>query len=85
MPDWFKKALTRKRHRQGARGKAEIIIVEPDERLVYLVKFAVLMTLCLTALEIAHMAFMRVWNAEVFAAVTGLIGTVTGILIGKKA
>ena len=31
------------------------------------------------------MAFMRVWNAEVFAAVTGLIGTVTGILIGKKA
>ena len=85
MPDWFKKALTRKRHRQGARGKVEIIVIEPDERLVYLVKFAVLLTLCLTALEIAHMAFMRVWNAEVFAAVTGLIGTVTGILIGKKA
>jgi hypothetical protein len=85
MPDWFKKALTRKRHRQGARGKPEVIVIEPDERLVYLVKFAVLMTLCLTALEIAHMAFMRVWNAEVFAAVTGLIGTVTGILIGKKA
>ena len=85
MPDWFKKALTRKRHRQGARGKAEVIVTEPDERLVYLVKFAVLMTLCLSALEIAHMAFMRVWNAEVFAVVTGLIGTVTGILIGKKA
>lgn len=85
MPDWFKKALTRKRHRQGARGKAEVIVIEPDERLVYLVKFAVLMTLCLSALEIAHMAFMRVWNAEVFAVVTGLIGTVTGILIGKKA
>ena len=85
MPGWFKKALTRKRHSQGARGKAEVIVIEPDERLVYLVKFAILMTLCLTALEIAHMAFMRVWNAEVFAAVTGLIGTVTGILIGKKA
>jgi hypothetical protein len=43
------------------------------------------MTVCLTALEIAYIAFMHAWNAEIFAGITGLIGTVTGIFIGKKA
>jgi hypothetical protein len=26
---------------------------------------------------------LRVWNSEIFAAITGLIGTVTGVLIGR--
>lgn len=85
MTDWFKRALTRKRHRQATRGRADIIVVEPDGRLVYLVKFSVGMTMCLTALEIAYMAFMHTWNSEVFAAIAGLIGTVTGIFVGRQA
>jgi hypothetical protein len=84
MPDIFKRALTRKLHRQPTRGKARIIVVEPDEKLVYLVKFSVGMTVCLTGLEIAYMAFMHVWNSEVFAAIAGLIGTVTGIFVGRQ-
>jgi hypothetical protein len=75
MADWIKKALTR-RTRRGE--------IPPDQRLVYGVKFAVAMTLCLSALEIAHLAFLGIWNSEIFAAITGLAGTVSGILIAQK-
>lgn len=84
MPNWFRRALTRKRHRQTPRGKTQIVTSEPDGKLLYLVEFAVGMTGCLTALEIAYMAFMHTWNSEVFAAIAGLIGTVTGIFVGRQ-
>jgi len=32
----------------------------------------------------SHLAFLGVWNSEIFAAITGLVGTVTGIIIGAK-
>jgi hypothetical protein len=85
MTDWIRKALTKTVQRKGSRGKTEIIIVQPNEKLVYAVKFAIGMTVCLSALEIAHMAFLGAWSSEVFAGITGLIGTVSGILIGQKA
>jgi hypothetical protein len=86
MTDWVRKALTKTVQRKGSRGKkTEIIVVQPNEKLVYAVKFAIGMTVCLSALEIAHMAFLGTWNSEVFAGITGLIGTVSGILIGQKA
>lgn len=85
MTDWIKKALTRTVARKGSRGKTEIIIVEANEKLVYGVKFAISMTVCLSALEIAHMALLGKWNSEVFAAITGLSGTVIGVFVGQKA
>jgi hypothetical protein len=84
MTDWIKRALTRKVHR-GPRGKEQIIIVQPNEKLIYVVKFAICMTICFSALQIAHMAFMHSWNSEIFAAITGLSGTVMGIFVGQKA
>jgi hypothetical protein len=84
MKDWIKKALTKTVQREDRRGKQEIIVVEPNEKLVYGVKFAIAMTLCLSALEIAHMAFLGKWNSEIFAAITGLTGTISGILIAQK-
>jgi len=48
------------------------------------VKFAIAMTLCLSAMEIAHMAFLSQWNSEIFAAITALTGTLTGIFITQK-
>jgi len=75
MADWVKKALTR-RTRKGE--------IPPSQRLVYGVKFALAMTMCLSALEIAHLAFTGKWNSEIFAAITGLTGTVSGILIAQK-
>jgi hypothetical protein len=86
MTDWIRKALTKTVQRKGSRGKkTEIIVVQPNEKLVYAVKFAIGMTVCLSALEIAHIAFLGTWNSEVFAGITGLIGTVSGVLIGQHA
>jgi len=85
MTSWLKKALTRTVARKGSRGKQQVIVIPPSEKLVYGVKFAMAMTVCLSTVEIAHMAFLGRWNSEVFAAITGLIGTVSGVLIGQRA
>jgi hypothetical protein len=81
LTDWIKRALTR-RTTDKTVTQAE---VEPSDRLVLGVKFAIAFTFSLTALEIAHLALLRTWNSEVFAAITGLAGTITGILISQKA
>ena len=80
MADWVKRALARKRMQRG-----RVIEEAPDQRLVYVVKFSLGMTAGLVAVEIAHLIILRTWNSEVFAAITGLIGTVTGIFIGEKS
>jgi hypothetical protein len=80
LTDWIKRALTRKTTDKTVT-QAE---VEPSDRLVLGVKFAIALTFSLTALEIAHLALLRTWNSEVFAAITGLTGTITGILISQK-
>ncbi len=82
--DWVKRALTRRTQRKGTRGSQEIQIVEPDERIVYGVKFAIGMTACLSAIEVAHLAVLGSWNSEVFASITGLSGTILGIFVGHK-
>jgi hypothetical protein len=43
------------------------------------------MTLILSTLEIAHIAFLGKWNSEIFSAITALAGTITGIFITQKA
>jgi len=80
----FKRALTRKTKRKGTRGSQEVLVTEPDERIVFGVKFAIGMTACLSAIEVAHLAFLGTWNSEVFASITGLSGTVLGIFVGHK-
>jgi hypothetical protein len=83
--DWVKRALTRRTKKAGTRSNKEVLVIEPDERIVYAVKFAIGMTACLTVLEIAHLAILGVWNSEIFASITGLSGTVLGIFVGHKA
>ena len=80
MADPIKRALTR-RHVQRGRMVSE----EPNEKLVLGVKFAIGMTVCLSVLEVAHLAFMHSWNSEVFAAISGLSGTILGIFVGQKS
>ena len=79
LTDWIKRALTRR-----TADKTVANEVPPSERLVLGVKFAIALAFSLTALEIAHLALLRTWNSEVFAAITGLAGTITGILITQK-
>lgn len=79
MPDWIKKALTKTKQQHS-----RLIVIEPDNRLVLGVKFAIATTLSLTILEIAHLLILRTWNSEIFSAITGLAGTITGIFIAQK-
>jgi len=85
MRDLVKRALTRKVTLKASRGKQRTLEIEPSEKLVLGVKFAIGMTICLSALEITHMAFLGTWSSEIFSAVSGLIGTITGVLIGQHA
>ena len=80
MADPIKRALTRRRVQRG-----RLVSEEPNDKLVLGVKFAIGMTACLSALEVAHMAFLGSWSSEVFAAISGLSGTVVGIFVGQKA
>ena len=75
----IKRALTRRRLERG-----RLIVEEPDAMLLYLVEFGIGMSACLSALEIASMAFLGMWNSEIFASITGISGIVTGIFIGRK-
>jgi len=81
MADWIKRALTRRRPRQGSRN---VRVEEPDERLVLGVKFLICLLFCLTSLEIVHLVILRTWNSEVFAGISGLVGTLTGLFLGQK-
>ncbi|MCW4025318.1 MAG: hypothetical protein NWF01_09840 [Candidatus Bathyarchaeota archaeon] len=83
MTDWVKKALTRRISDKTA--LQEQLTLEPDERLVLGTKFAIAFTFCLSAVEIANLAVTGCWNSEVFAGITGMAGTVMGILISQKA
>ena len=79
MVDKNKRALTRRKIEW-----AILIDDENDEKIVYLVKFGMCATVCLTAIEIASLALLRAWNSEVFAAISGISGIIFGILIGRK-
>jgi len=85
MKDWVKKALTRKISRKGPRGKQQVIVIPPSERLLYAVYFSLGMVACLSLLEAVHLIVLSAWNGEVFAVIAGLIGNVTGIFLSQKA
>lgn len=80
MTDWIKRALARKRIQRG-----RVIIEEPNEKLVWGVKFAIGMTACLSGLQVAHLLVLGSWSSEIFSTITGLIGTISGVLIGSHA
>lgn len=70
---------------EGARKKLKRVEVPPSEKLVLGLCFAIAALIGLVILEVAHMAFLGNWNSEIFAAVTALIGTITGIFISQRA
>jgi hypothetical protein len=83
MRDLIGKVLTRRFTEK--RGKTvQVIEVPPSSLVVYCFIFTIISLVCLTALQIVHMIFLGAWNSEIFAAIAGLIGTITGILVGAK-
>ena len=78
----IKRALTRRR--PAIRGRTTSEVELPDERLVLGVEFAIAMAICLSILEVAHMAILGSWNSEIFATISGLVGIIIGLFVGKK-
>jgi hypothetical protein len=82
---WIRRLLTKRvLMHAGSSRKLRVEEIPPSERLVLLFKFSLIAVCALTALEVAHLAFLGSWNSEIFAAITGLVGTVTGIIVGAK-
>ena len=77
---WVRRALARKSVQRG-----RVVTEDPDERLVIVVKFGLAMTLVFSGLELAHILLLGSWNSEIFAAISGLSGTVSGIFVGKRS
>ena len=85
LKNMIRKALTKTVVVQvGTRKKQKRVQVLPSEQVVYLVYFAIAAFVGLTALEIVHMIFFGVWNSEIFSAITGLIGTISGIFVSQR-
>lgn len=75
MEGILRKALTRKRGRSSTK---------PSDRLILAVQFSIYLLFALVALEITHLAVLGSWNSEIFAAITGLAGTIFGVLLERK-
>ena len=80
MQDPFRRALSRKRIQRG-----HVVVEEPSERLVVIVKFGLAMTLLMSGLELAHILLLGSWNSEIFSAISGLAGTISGIFVGNRS
>ena len=65
--------------------KIRRVEIPPSQALVYGVLTAIATLILLTALEIAHIAFMNKFNAEIFATITLIVGTLLGTFFGQKA
>ena len=77
---WVRRALARKRIQRG-----RVVTEDPDEKLVIIVKFGLAMTVLLSGLELAHILLLGGWNSEIFATISGLSGTLSGIFVGKRS
>lgn len=58
--------------------------IEPSDRLVLAVQFSIYLIIALVVLEIAHLIALGSWNSEIFSAITGLAGTIFGVLLERK-
>lgn len=79
--------MTRVEYRRTTgRGAKKYVRVElpPSERLVYGLSFAFVALLCLVALEALHIVFLRAFSSEVFAAITSVIGTISGVFLTAR-
>jgi len=80
LKNWIRESLTRVTMKRGKR-----VEVPPSKRLLYSMYVATGSLVSLVALEIAHIAFLGAWNSEIFAAITALIGTISGVFLSQKA
>ena len=82
----IRRAFTRTAWVQVEKRKKLIRVEElPSERLVLFLQVSIVSVVCLSLIEALHILVLRSFNWEVFAAITGLIGTITGVFVSKRA
>ena len=85
MRNWLRKALTKTVWIEtGASRKVRMREVPPSERLVLAMCFAIAALIALSVLEALHIVFLGSFNDAIFNAINGLVGTIIGIIIGRK-
>jgi len=86
LKDTIRTALTMKvTVKKGSRRELKVESVPPSERLILFVQFTMVTITAMTALELVHIVVLGKWNTEIFATMTGLVGTIIGVFFGKKA
>lgn len=86
LRDRIRNAFTRTIWVQIGRGKKlRRLEVPPSQRLVLFLQLSIVALICLSIIEALHIIVLCSFNWEVFAAITGLIGTITGGLVSKRA
>lgn len=86
LRDRIRSAFTRTIWVQIGRGKKlHRLEVPPSQRLVLFLQLSIVALICLSLIEALHILVLRAFNWEVFAAITGLIGTITGVFVSKRA
>lgn len=68
----------------GRSKKLTRVEVQPSERLVYGVCFAITALLCLTILEATYILVLHSFSSEIFACITLVVGTILGAFFGAK-
>ena len=85
MRSWIRRTLTRRISvKVGRRKRTREIELEPSRLLVYGMYFAMVALIALTAVEIVHIVYIGSFSSEIFSAITGLIGTIVGVLLTSK-
>ncbi|MFQ6094853.1 MAG: hypothetical protein ACE5NN_01800 [Candidatus Bathyarchaeia archaeon] len=79
------KKIIRRALTKTVREKRKEIEVPPSEHIVWIVCFATVCLIGLIVLEAIHMIRFGSWNTEIFGAITGLVGTITGIFLSRRA
>jgi len=65
--------------------RAKRVEISPSKRLLYSMYVAIGTLVCLVALQITHIIWLGAWSNEIFSAITGLIGTITGVFLSQRA
>lgn len=79
MKNPVRKALRKTVHVRG-----KMILVDPSDRLVYGISFAIIALVCLTILEATYILILRSFSDEIFAAISMVVGTILGTFFGAK-
>ena len=68
----------------GRRKTIREVELPPSEKLVWCFIFCITALITLTIIEVVHIIYLGSFNEPVMNLISGLVGTIAGIMVGKK-